>query len=452
MNAPSHKPGYRTENAPRPPKICDWRLVNGDLVPLPPPPLPDGEGVGGRGSKSQIANHQSQLAPVRLLVLVLSLAACARQEKARIEEHVRYLASDALDGRLTGTDGERLAGDYIAGQFRRAGIEPEFQEFVVHGGKGRNVVGVVKGGLDEAVVVGAHYDHLGSGRSGIYHGADDNASGVAAILEVAGRFAKRPARRAVVFVAFSGEEKLMGLPGGLLGSRHYVSRPAVPLEKTVAMINLDMVGRLGEKLTVFGTDSGDKFKEYLAGSPLRIAYPPDPVGPSDHTSFYMKGIPAVHFFTGSHADYHKPGDTADKINYAGLGRIADLVETVARRVADAPERMKFQKVEMSVAAAPDQPAPRGATPYFGSMPDYAWEGKGVRLSGVAPGSPAEKAGLKEGDVILKFNGQDIPDVNVYSKLLFSSRPGQTINVVYDRGGKQGTAEATLAMRRKASEE
>lgn len=379
----------------------------------------------------------------------LLLASCAGPS---LRHHVEFLASPELEGRFAGSPGERRAGEYIAAQFRAAGLKPSFQEFPVHGGNARNVLAVVRGSVDEAVVVGAHYDHMGAEKDQVYHGADDNASGTAVVIELAGRFARRPARRSVVFIAFSAEEKFEGLPGGLLGSRHYVNHPVVPLEKTVGMINLDMVGRLGEKLTVFGTESGDRFKEYLADSPIKLAFPPDPVGPSDHTSFYMKGVPAVHFFTGTHADYHKPTDTAARVNYDGLARVADLVETLARRVADAPERLQFRKVQMGVAVTPERPAPRGATPYFGSMPDYSYEGKGVRLSGVAPGSPAEKAGLKEGDVLVKLNDQDLSDVNVYSRLLFSRRPGEEITLVYDRAGALTTVKVTLAARRRPTDE
>jgi hypothetical protein len=237
---------------------------------------------------------------------------------------------------------------------------------------------------------------------------------------------------------------------GILGSRAYTREPAVPLEKTAAMINLDMVGRLRESLIVFGADSGDRFKEHLADSPVKIAYNRDPIGPSDHTSFYLKNIPAVHLFTGSHADYHKPSDTAEKLNYDGLRRIADLVETLARRIGDAPERMKFVKVE---GAAPMSPAPRkGATPYLGLMPDYGHDGPGVKLAGVAPGSPAEKAGLKENDVILQVDGRDCADVKVYSAEFFKKKPGDEMALTYERGGKRDTVKVKLASKEARSDE
>jgi membrane-associated protease RseP (regulator of RpoE activity) len=306
------------------------------------------------------------------------------------------------------------------------------------------VIGVLKGRSDEAVVLGAHYDHLGKDGDRIYFGADDNASGTAVVLEAAARLARRPSVRTVIFACFSGEET------GLHGSRHYVHHPIVPIEKTVAMVNLDMVGRLRDRLIVFGADSGDRFREYLAASPVPLAFNQDPVGPSDHTSFYLKGVPAVHLFSGAHADYHKPTDTADRVNYDGLARVADLVEGLVRRIADAPERMAFRKVASPSAAA--GPAPSGATPYFGSVPDYGFEGKGVRLSGVSAGSPAEKAGLREGDVIVALDGRDVPDVRAYSQLLFSRRPGQEIEVEFEREGRRLRAKATLSARRPRSEE
>lgn len=382
---------------------------------------------------------------MRLLHLpaALILAGCAAAS-SDLERHVRVLASPEFEGRAAGSEGERRASEYLAGEMRRLGLEVHIQEFSGHGGRCRNVVGLLRGASEEAVVLGAHYDHLGRDGERIYFGADDNASGTAVMLEAAARLAARPPRRTIVFAAFSGEET------GLHGSRHYVHHPLAPLEKTVAMVNLDMVGRLREKLVVFGAESGDRFREHLADSPVPLVFNQDPVGPSDHTSFYLKGVPAVHLFTGAHADYHKTTDTADRVNYEGLARVADLVERLVRRIADAPERMAFRRVA-APAAAPG-PAPPGATPYFGSVPDYGFEGKGVRLSGVSPGSPAEKAGLREGDVIVALDGQEVADVRSYSALLFSRRPGQQIEVEIEREGRRVRVRAVLAARRARSEE
>lgn len=367
----------------------------------------------------------------------ISLSAWAQD----LEKDVRVLAGEEFAGRETGTEGEAKAAKHIIAEMRKAGLQPVLQPFEGHGTTGRNVIAVIHGSIDEAIVVGAHYDHLGGDGKKVYCGADDNASGTAVVIEMARRFAKKPARRTIILAAFSGEEM------GILGSRYYVNHP-VAAETTVAMINLDMVGRLRENLIVFGADTGDKFKEYLADSPVKIAYNKEAVGPSDHTSFVLKGIPAVHLFTGAHPDYHKPGDTADKVNYEGLKQVADLVESLARRLGDAPERMTFVKPP---PAAQLPRAGKGGTPYFGVMPDYGYDGKGVKLQGVAPGSPAEKAGLKENDVLLSLNGKDFEDVKGYSAIFFGLKPGDEITLGYERDGKKGSVKATLMTKNRSDE-
>lgn len=373
----------------------------------------------------------------------LLLLVCGCGTAPGLQEHVAVLAGPAFEGRETGSEGERLASDYLAAQFREAGLTTTFQSFTGHGVEGRNVIARVVGASDEVVVLGAHYDHLGRQGEKIYAGADDNASGTAVLLEVGRRFARKPARRGLLFIAFSGEEL------GLHGSRSYVGAPLVPLDKTVAMVNLDMVGRLRESLIVFGADTGDRFREWLKDSPLKIVHNKDAVGPSDHTSFVLKGIPAVHLFTGAHADYHKPGDTPEKLNYEGLGRIADLVETLLRRIADAPERMIFVKPPPSASSGAR--VSKGAPPYFGIMPDYGYEGKGVRLQGVAPSSPAEKAGLKEGDVLTALNGKEVEDVKVYSGIFFAMKPGDELEIEVQRSGKPLKVRAQVAAKNRSDE-
>lgn len=376
-----------------------------------------------------------------LAVLVALLGSSASLWGQDLEKDVRTLSGEDLGGRETGTAGEAGAAKHIVEQMRRAGLEPVLQAFEGHGTTGHNVVAVIHGTVDEAVVIGAHYDHLGTDGKKVYCGADDNASGTAVVIEMARRFARKAPRRTLVLVAFSGEEM------GVLGSKYYVNHPVVA-ESPVAMINLDMVGRLRESLIVFGADTGDRFKEYLADSPIRIAYNKDAIGPSDHTSFVLKGIPSVHLFTGAHADYHKPGDTADKINYDGLRQVADLVESLARKISSAPERMAFVK------PAPQAELPRagkGGTPYFGVMPDYGYDGKGVRLQGVAPGSPAEKAGLREGDLLLSLNGKDVDDIKAYSAVFFGLKPGDEITLGYEREGKKSILKATLLSKNRSDE-
>ncbi|HZE95792.1 MAG TPA: M28 family peptidase [Planctomycetota bacterium] len=370
-------------------------------------------------------------------LLGMSLTATAQD----LEKDARALAGEAFEGRETGTPGEEKAAKHIVAQMRAAGLEPVIQAFEGHGTTGHNVAAVIHGTIGEAVLIGAHYDHLGSDGKKTYFGADDNASGTAVVIEMARRFAKKPAKRTIVLIAFSGEEM------GVLGSRYYVNHPVVA-ETPVAMINMDMVGRLRESLIVFGADTGDKFKEYLADSPLKLAYNKDAIGPSDHTSFVLKGIPAVHLFTGAHADYHKPGDTADKLNYDGMKQVADLVESLVRKIGDASERMVFIK------PPPQAQAPRvgkGGTPYFGVMPDYGYDGKGVRLQGVAPNSPAEKAGLKEGDLLLSLNGKDFEDIKAYSAIFFGLKPGDEITLGYERDGKKTSVKATLMTKNRSDE-
>jgi hypothetical protein len=377
-----------------------------------------------------------------LAPLLLLLAACA--SGPGLDSHVRTLAAPEYEGRETGTDGERRAADYIAARLREAGAEVRVQEFQGHGTTGRNVIGLIRGSSDEVVVVlGAHYDHLGLAKQGVNHGADDNASGTAAILEIARRLAARPARRGLVVIAFSGEEM------GLLGSKAYCRTPAVPIEKTVAMVNLDMVGRLREKLAVFGADTGDRFRGFLADSPIPLSFSRDALGPSDHTSFILKGVPSVHLFTGAHPDYHKPGDVAEKINYAGLARVTDLAETLVRRLADDPGRMVFVKPKADDTALP-APGP-GGMPYLGLMPDYAFEGEGVRLDAVSPGSPAEKAGLKEGDVIRSVNGGAVDNVKSYSALFFRLKPGDKMKLEIDRDRAPMTVDVVVGSKRRSEE-
>ena len=379
---------------------------------------------------------------MKAILTVSAVFAMALAVRAQdLEKDVKVLAGEECEGRETGTAGEEKAAKHIVAQLRAAGLEPVLQAFEGHGTTGRNVVAVIHGSTDEAVIVGAHYDHLGGDGKKVYFGADDNASGTAVVIDMARRFAKKPGKRTIVLVAFSGEEM------GILGSKYYVNHPVVA-EKPVAMINMDMVGRLRENLIVFGADTGDKFKEYLADSPIKLAWNKEAVGPSDHTSFVLKGIPSVHLFTGAHVDYHKPGDTADKINFEGLRKVADLVETLARRVADAPEKMTFVK---PVQSAPTPRAGKGADPYFGLLPDYGFDGKGVRLAGVTPGSPAEKAGLKEGDLLLSINGKEFEDVKGYSAIFFLLKPGDEITLDVERNGKRSSLKATVSAKNRSDE-
>ena len=326
-------------------------------------------------------------------------------------------------------------------------------------GRTANVVGWLPGTdptrRDEVVVIGAHYDHLGHGSpfslapdqaEAVHPGADDNASGTAAVLGLAEAFVRAGgARRSLVFVTFSGEEL------GLLGSSHYVGHPAVPIERTVAMVNFDMVGRMQERrLYAMGVDTGQGLRALVeragAGLGVDLLLRGDGVGPSDHTAFVNRERPVVFFFTGTHGDYHRPGDTVDKIDAAGLRTAAVVGYRTVAALADREDRLAFVKV--APAGPPTGRAAGGYGPYFGSVPDFAESpAPGVRLSGVRPGSPAERAGLQPGDVIVRFAGVTVRTLDDFTFALRGRRPGDVVEVIYFRGGAVHSTETTLEQRR-----
>jgi Tol biopolymer transport system component len=317
--------------------------------------------------------------------------------------------------------------------------------------KGRdfNVLGILPGdNPNQTVIVGAHYDHLGHGETGgfalkgeegkVHPGADDNASGCAAVLEMAADLAARSKTnrlaRNVVFAFWSGEEI------GLIGSSHYVDKPLVPLTNTIAYLNFDMVGRLREnKLTVQGVGSSSAWRKLLekrnvpAGFALQLM--DDPYAPTDTTSFYPKGVPVLQFFTGSHEEYHRPTDTPDTLNYPGLERVTKFASTLTRDLASIKERPDYLKVAQSGMETGARDALRV---YLGTIPDYATEVQGVKLSGTRGGSPADKAGLKGGDVIVEFGGQKIANIYDYTYALDAAKIGQPVKIVVQRGADRVT--------------
>lgn len=319
----------------------------------------------------------------------------------------------------------------------------------------KNIVGVAEatGPLsEETVVVGAHYDHLGFGGMGslapnstaIHHGADDNGSGTTALLELARRFGAKKERegRRLVFIAFSGEES------GLLGSQHYCKQPLFPLANTAAMVNLDMVGRLRpdaktkkDKLIVYGTGTSKNFDtliDTLNGKyDFQLKKVPGGMGPSDHASFYQKKIPVFFFFTGEHADYHKPTDTADKINVPGMRRVTDLVAEVVAQLAEVKERPAYVKVASSDIHA----GPSG--PRLGIRPDYGDDKEGVLVGGVSDGAPAAKAGLKDGDRITSLGGTPVKNLTHYMELMAKFKKGDTVEVGILRAEKKMTVPVKL---------
>lgn len=321
-----------------------------------------------------------------------------------------------------------------------------------------NIVGMVEGTdpklKDEYIVIGAHMDHLGWGYQGgsmytgklpaIHYGADDNASGTAGVLELAQYFAANPAKRSIIFIAFSGEEI------GLLGSAHYTRNPIVPLEKTVAMLNMDMIGRLrDDQLSVIGTDSSPAWRPLLeelnAEAGFNLAAGGGGFGGgSDHASFLAKKIPSLFFFTGMHREYHTPADKPETINAAGEARVVRFVASIAERIANAPERIPYSEPQ----AAPRRTGgpERGVRTYVGTIPDYSEDVKGLRLSGVREGSPAQKAGLRSGDVIVRFGDQKVENIYDYMDALNRYKPGDTVTVVVLRDGKEVELTLTLEAR------
>ena len=310
---------------------------------------------------------------------------------------------------------------------------------------GMNVVGMIDNGQENVVVIGAHLDHLGYGDEGslhrgepaIHNGADDNASGVAVMLQLARDLREMDNARGndYLFIGFSGEEK------GLYGSNWWTKHPTVPIEKLNYMINLDMVGRLDTAKTVaisgVGTSPSWVEIDRMKINGLKAKTSASGIGPSDHTSFYLKDVPAIHFFTGSHGDYHKPSDDIEKINFPGMLDITRFIESLITTLND-DGKLTFTKT---------QEADSTETPRFkvtlGVVPDYMYDGKGMRVDGVTEGKPAAAAGLKAGDVVVKLGPQDISDMMSYMKALSLFKKGDTTQVTVLREGKPITSDVTF---------
>jgi hypothetical protein len=316
-----------------------------------------------------------------------------------------------------------------------------------------NVVGVIEGNdpklKREYIVIGAHYDHLGRGgesslapnSSDVHHGADDNASGTAGLLELARIFGgqRGQLRRSLIFVAFSAEES------GLIGSQAYVNNPAASLADTVAMINLDMIGRMkGNKLTVGGVGTSPEFRNLVErlNNGLTLQLSEDGFGPSDHSSFYAKKIPVFFFYSGTHDDYHKPSDTADKINYEGQAKIVGFVAEIARAIDRGDARPAY-----AVARSQSSGRSTGFRVYLGTVPNYAESNDGMLLDAVRDDSPASKAGLKAGDKIVKLAGREIKNVYDYTYALGEMKPDQEYEVEVMRGGERLKMKLTPQARR-----
>ncbi|MHB1313721.1 MAG: M28 family peptidase [Gemmatimonadaceae bacterium] len=431
--------------------------------------------------------------PRGALAATLLLAAChgtagrpvqtlATPAPEQMRRDIDYLASDALGGRGTGTAGNDTAAAFIAARYNALRLvsiaQPERAACTQGGRLGRaecfelpfvakvaarnapvrelrtqNVAAIAPGTgplASEYVIVGAHFDHLGTDSVGaldpeqghvIRNGADDNGSGTVTVMELARRFARNPARRSVLFVNFTGEEL------GLLGSEWFANHLPVDKSRVQAMVNFDMVGRLrNDKLIIYGVSTATEMKGLLDSAnvapALQIAAVGDGEGPSDHASFYRKDLPVLHLFTDLHDDYHRATDKADKIDVGGMVRIADFAERVIRSLADRPAKLTFVRVQTAGANRPS--ARQGPGVYFGSIPDMgAADVKGMQLSGVRAGGPADKAGLKGGDIIIRFGARTIGNIYDYTDALGAYKPGDVVDVVALRGGKEVTVKATL---------
>lgn len=402
---------------------------------------------------------------ISLLVLFLSLIGCKKEytPENKIKEDATFLADDKLEGRGTGTDGEKAAADYIAQRFEDIGLEGKgtngyFQDFtftpktdphseakftdVNEDGSitGRNVLGFIDNNASQTVVIGAHYDHLGYGGDGsldrseekaIHNGADDNASGVAVMLNLASKLKETNTNNNYLFMAFSGEEM------GLLGSNYFVKNSTIPTDSINYMFNMDMVGRLkaDSTLAVYGVGTSPYFKQVISSSNkgFKIIENESGVGPSDHTSFYLTDIPVLHFFTGQHEDYHKPGDDSEKLNYDGMNLISEYIFDIITDLDDNGE-LAFRKTKNE-----SEETPRFKVG-LGVVPDYLYDGEGMRIDGVTEDKPAIKAGLQKGDVIVKLGDSTITDMMSYMRALSVFEAGNTTKVAYKRDGKEATAE------------
>lgn len=314
-----------------------------------------------------------------------------------------------------------------------------------------NIIGLLSGTdsalAGEVVVVGAHYDHLGLVNGAVYPGADDNASGTAMVLGLARAFAMAGgAPRTMIFALFSGEEL------GLLGSAHYVAHPPLPLDRTVAMVNFDMVGRVRDnRVSVSGIESAAGLRAAVAtasaGSPLKLDLRDSPHGPSDHVRFYTAGVPVVFFNTGRHDDYHKPSDTADRVDTAGMERIGVVAVRLLGELAATP-RLVYAKVAPS--AGRRQPEAQGAQPgsgaFLGVALDGLGESDGLRLGAIVPGTGAARAGLREGDVLVRMGDISINGFDDLRKALARQAPGDTVRVVFLRDGQDQAIPVTLGTR------
>jgi Peptidase family M28/PDZ domain len=391
--------------------------------------------------------------PILLVCLAfLSLVGQTQINPKLIQSHIKILSSDSLEGRGTGTAGEKLAIAYIQSQWSQIGLVPKgdgklfTQKFTfkggIHGtgeeGNAYNLVGFIDNQAANTIVIGAHFDHLGLGNQGssldanpqnkIHNGADDNASGVAGVIELARYFQTNKIKESTnfLFLCFSGEEL------GLYGSKYFTENPTIDLTKVSYMINMDMIGRMdpqSKNLAVSGTGTSAAWEpllKKLSSEKLLIKTDSAGVGPSDHTSFYLKNIPVLHFFTGSHSDYHKPSDDAEKINYEGEKEILELIIRLVENLDKQPKLAFLATKNKSMGSA------RAFKVTMGVMPSYTSSEEGLKVDGVTEGKPAQKAGILAGDVILQIGSFTIKDIQGYMEALGKFEKGQVVPVKLKR--------------------
>lgn len=383
----------------------------------------------------------------------------------RLKKDITYLASDKLKGRGTGSKGEAMAAKYISGEFKKIGLKPKgtkgyyfpftFNHKVdpkdsaskTEARHGKDVVGYLDNGAEYTVVIGAHYDHLGLGHdhnsldpnpeNKIHNGADDNASGTAGVLELARYYAGNNVKEKFnfLFICFSGEEL------GLYGSKKFCENPTIDLTKVNYMINMDMVGRYSDStktIIIYGVGTAPDWVPMLdqMRTVFHVKKDSAGIGPSDQTSFYLKNIPVLHFFTGQHSDYHKPSDDESKINYAGEKMLLEYIINIEIATE------KLDKLKFLTTRTPDA----GTHVYkvtMGVMPDYTFEGKGMRVDGVTDGKPAQKAGVKQGDVIIQIGDFVVGSTMDYMKALGNFKKGDTTKLKVKRGDLEITLDVTF---------